>query len=56
MAVPVKAGKRERISFAKIPEVLDLPNLIEIQRKSYEWFLSEGLFINFTVCHCNWLS
>jgi DNA-directed RNA polymerase subunit beta len=47
MAVPVKAGKRERISFAKIPEVLDLPNLIEIQRKSYEWFLSEGILETF---------
>lgn len=47
MAVPVNAGKRERMSFAKIPEVLDLPNLIEIQRKSYEWFLSEGILETF---------
>lgn len=47
MAVPVKVGKRERLSFAKIPEVLDLPNLIEIQRKSYEWFLSEGILETF---------
>ncbi len=34
---------RERRSFARIKEVLDLPNLIEIQKSSYEWFLNEGL-------------
>ena len=34
---------RERRSFARIKEVLDLPNLIEIQTASYEWFLEEGL-------------
>jgi DNA-directed RNA polymerase subunit beta len=48
MAVPVRAGKRERMSFAKIPEILDLPNLIEIQRKSYDWFLAEGILETFT--------
>lgn len=36
-------GRTERISFARIKELLEKPNLIEIQRKSYEWFLEEGL-------------
>ncbi|QCA28358.1 DNA-directed RNA polymerase subunit beta [Vagococcus xieshaowenii] len=40
----VKYGKhRERRSFARISEVLELPNLIEIQTDSYDWFLKEGL-------------
>lgn len=40
----VKYGKhRERRSFARIDEVLELPNLIEIQTNSYQWFLDEGL-------------
>ena len=39
----VKYGWRERRSYSRIREVLDLPNLIEIQQKSYEWFLEEGL-------------
>ncbi len=39
----VKLGKNERKSFAKINEVMDMPNLIEIQKKSYKWFLEEGL-------------
>ena len=40
----VKYGKhRERRSFARISEVLELPNLIEIQTNSYKWFLEEGL-------------
>ena len=34
---------RQRRSFARINEVLELPNLIEIQTASYEWFLEEGL-------------
>lgn len=34
---------RQRRSFARISEVLDLPNLIEIQTASYEWFMEEGL-------------
>lgn len=34
---------RQRRSFARIKEVLELPNLIEIQTASYEWFLEEGL-------------
>ena len=40
---PVKLGKTERMSFAKIDEVIDMPNLIEVQKKSYQWFLEEGL-------------
>jgi DNA-directed RNA polymerase subunit beta len=40
----VKYGKhRTRRSYARIKEVLDLPNLIEIQKNSYQWFLDEGL-------------
>nr|WP_072874902.1 DNA-directed RNA polymerase subunit beta [Alicyclobacillus montanus] len=39
----VKYGWRERRSYSRIQEVLELPNLIEIQQKSYEWFLREGL-------------
>ena len=40
---PVKLGKNTRMSFSKIEEVLEMPNLIEIQKNSYEWFLNEGL-------------
>ncbi|MHB9094505.1 MAG: DNA-directed RNA polymerase subunit beta [Eubacteriales bacterium] len=43
MVYPIKVGKRERWSYAKIQEVLEMPNLIEIQQNSYEWFLREGL-------------
>ena len=39
----LSANRRERRSFAKIPEVLDVPNLIAIQRDSFKWFLEEGL-------------
>ena len=39
----VKLGKAERKSFAKIEEVIDMPNLIEVQKNSYENFLTEGL-------------
>lgn len=39
-----KYGKKvERVSFSKFPEVLDLPNLLKVQKDSYEWFLKEGL-------------
>ena len=38
---PVKLGNNVRMSFAKINEVLDMPNLIEVQKKSYQWFLEE---------------
>jgi DNA-directed RNA polymerase subunit beta len=40
---PIPVGKRVRYSYAKINEVLDMPNLIEIQKNSYNWFLKEGL-------------
>ncbi|WP_343345600.1 DNA-directed RNA polymerase subunit beta [Terrisporobacter petrolearius] len=43
MPYPVTIGKRTRMSFSKIKEIADLPNLIEIQVDSYKWFLEEGL-------------
>ncbi|KRT77438.1 MAG: DNA-directed RNA polymerase subunit beta, DNA-directed RNA polymerase subunit beta [Armatimonadetes bacterium CSP1-3] len=39
----LKRGRRPRLSFAKIPEITDLPDLVEVQRRSYEWFLREGI-------------
>ncbi|WP_200757242.1 DNA-directed RNA polymerase subunit beta [Effusibacillus dendaii] len=39
----VQYGRRQRRTYARIKEVMELPNLIEIQQKSYEWFLDEGL-------------
>ena len=39
----VKLGTTTRKSFAKINEVMQMPNLIEVQKKSYQWFLDEGL-------------
>ena len=39
----LKVGRRERRSFAVIEEPLDLPDLIELQRTSYQWFLNQGL-------------
>ena len=43
MPHPVTIGKRKRMSFSKIKEIADVPNLIEIQVDSYKWFLEEGL-------------
>ena len=43
MVKDVMYGKTLRKSYAKIPEVLEMPNLIEVQRSSYNWFLKEGL-------------
>ena len=40
---PVKSGKTTRQSFSKINEVIDMPNLISIQKDSYQWFLDEGI-------------
>ena len=40
---PVQSGKTTRQSFSKINEVIDMPNLIGIQRDSYNWFLSDGI-------------
>ncbi len=39
----VKIGKRTRMSYSKIREVAEMPNLIEIQTESYNWFIEEGL-------------
>ena len=39
----VKNGKATRMSFSGIKEVIDLPDLIDIQKQSYEWFLKSGL-------------
>ncbi len=43
MVHPVKLGENTRMSYGKINEVLEMPNLIEIQTNSYKWFLDEGL-------------
>lgn len=43
MVHPVKVGERTRWSFSKIEEVMSMPDLIEIQKDSYKWFLDEGL-------------
>ncbi len=40
---PVQLGKNVRMSFSKINEVLEMPNLIEVQKNSYQWFLDQGL-------------
>ncbi|MBQ8970726.1 MAG: DNA-directed RNA polymerase subunit beta, partial [Lachnospiraceae bacterium] len=40
---PISAGKNTRMSFSRQKEVLDIPNLIEVQKNSYQWFLDEGL-------------
>ena len=39
----IKSGKDVRMSYARKKEILDMPNLIEVQRDSYQWFLDEGL-------------
>ncbi len=43
MVHPVQLGRTTRMSYSRINEVLEMPNLIEIQKNSYEWFLEEGL-------------
>ncbi|MGI6752105.1 MAG: DNA-directed RNA polymerase subunit beta [Anaerovoracaceae bacterium] len=43
MPEPVKIGKKERMSYSKIHEVVSMPNLIQIQIDSYNWFIEEGL-------------
>ena len=40
---PVARGSRTRMSFGKIKEVMEMPNLIEVQKDSYRWFLETGL-------------
>ena len=43
MVKPVKLGRNTRMSYSKIREALEMPNLIEVQKNSYQWFLDEGL-------------
>lgn len=43
MVHPVKFGKTERMSYSRLKEVLDLPDLLEVQKNSYKWFIDEGL-------------
>ena len=43
MPNPIKLGRKERMTFSKINEVADMPNLIQIQTDSYKWFVEEGL-------------
>ena len=43
MVHPVKMGKKTRMSYSRIDEVLEMPNLIEVQKRSFQWFLEEGL-------------
>ena len=40
---PVKSGKGFRMSYSRQKEVLQMPNLIEVQKNSYQWFLDQGL-------------
>ena len=40
---PIAAGKNIRMSYSRQKEVLEMPNLIEVQKHSYQWFLEEGL-------------
>lgn len=44
---PVQVGEKVRLSFGRISEVLEMPNMIEIQKQSHEWFLKEGLKATF---------
>ncbi len=43
MVKPVQYGRVQRMSYSKIDEILDIPDLLEIQKSSYQWFLDEGL-------------
>ena len=43
MVKPCKLGNNIRYSFSKIDEKLEMPNLIEVQKESYEWFLTDGM-------------
>ena len=40
---PTYGGKKVRMSYSRQKEVLEMPNLIEVQKDSYNWFLEEGL-------------
>lgn len=48
MIYPIKSGQRTRMSFGKIKDVIEMPNFIEVQLNSYDWFLKEGLLEVFT--------
>jgi len=39
----VRRGRRTRVSFAKFPEILEIPDLVEVQRRSFDWFLREAI-------------
>ena len=43
MVRPIKQGRAERMSYSHIDEVIEVPDLIEVQKNSYKWFLDEGL-------------
>ena len=43
MPHPIQVGRKERMTFSKINEVCEMPNLIDVQTKSYKWFMEEGL-------------
>src|SRR3712207_52873 len=43
MVHPIQIGKRTRMSFSKVKEMCPMPNLIEVQLNSYDWFWKEGL-------------
>ena len=43
MPHPIQVGRKERMTFSKINEVCEMPNLIDIQTKSFQWFIEEGL-------------
>ena len=40
---PINVGKQIRMSYASTDEIFEIPNLIEVQKDSYNWFLKEGL-------------
>ncbi|MBO7288912.1 MAG: DNA-directed RNA polymerase subunit beta, partial [Clostridia bacterium] len=43
MVHPIRLGKNERMSYSQVDEVLEMPNLIEVQKNSYQWFIDKGL-------------
>ncbi len=43
MVHPIRLGKNERMSYSHVDEVLEMPNLIEVQKNSYQWFIEKGL-------------
>ncbi|MBQ6660708.1 MAG: DNA-directed RNA polymerase subunit beta [Lachnospiraceae bacterium] len=45
---PVQVGKNVRMSFARQKDILEMPNLIEVQKNSYRWFLEKGIYEVFT--------